>query len=105
MNILQAIRAVDAKQRVPKTYRYQTFFGAYDFYRYIPVFDDKLCERCLSNFMTHWFRGSILRKEFPYLEIRDEDTLLPWVHPHCRCELWRLTTLEEYLQLTELIEI
>jgi hypothetical protein len=45
------------------------------------------------------FTGDELLAIFPYLEIGDENTILAWVHPHCRCILIRISDPLVYLGL------
>jgi len=96
---VQAVRKYrqqEAQKRVPDDLKSHSFFGSMDFWRYIPVFDNRLCPKCKALFEHHFFQGSHLRIVFPYLEIRDEDTINANVHPNCRCELWRVTVGKYY---------
>ena len=109
---LQAVKAVDsvitvsALERIPEEYKRQSFFGEYDLWLYVPVYDDKLCPKCEAFAKTQVFRGNELRRSdrFPYLTISDEDKILAHVHPNCRCELYRVVSFERYLRLVEKLE-
>jgi hypothetical protein len=82
-------------------YRTQSFFGKYDFWRYVPVFDKKLCEECRGYWNTYYFKGTDIRSTFPYMKIKDEDTIDVEVHPHCRCFLYRVTIPRFYNEVYE----
>jgi len=99
--VVEAVLVVDALQRKPEEYGTQTFFGRYDFWIYLPVYDEKLCPKCETHARTLVFRGTELRRTFPYLEIVDENLIMANVHPNCRCELLRITELEQYERLKE----
>ena len=96
----RAVQAFDAFKRIPEEYR-QTFFGFYDIWKYIPIFDVKLCPDCLMYAETVYYVGTYLRGLFKHLEIVDKNTINANVHPHCRCELQRVTDPMEYLAVTE----
>lgn len=98
LQLVNAAKAVDSLRRKPEVYRTRTFFSKFDLWRYVPVFDEKLCDRCREYAMTQFFKGTELRKEFPYLTIRDEDTINAKVHPNCRCELWRILDFTWYMK-------
>ena len=97
--------AVDATKRIPPEYK-QSFFGEYDLWLYVPVYDEKLCPKCEAFAHIQVFRGNELRRpdRFPYLVISDEDKILANVHPNCRCELYRVVSFERYLRLLEKLE-
>lgn len=99
IQVVEAIAVVDALKRKPEEYRTQSFFGELNLWKYIPVYDPKLCDRCREHDVTKFFWGPDLRKEFPYLEIVDENTIEANVHPHCRCFLARVIAPREYLQV------
>lgn len=98
--LIQIVEAVKATQRKPSEYESATFFGEYDIWHYIPIFDVKLCERCMFWAEQEYFVGSHLRGLFPYLEIKDRNTIAVNVHPNCRCKLTRITDPAEYLMVT-----
>jgi hypothetical protein len=100
---VKSVVAVDALKRIPPEYR-QSFFGAYDLWLYVPVYDERLCEKCEAHAKTQVFRGTELRSTFPYLGFADEDKLLANVHPHCRCELYRIISPERYFRMLEKLE-
>lgn len=109
MSVLQAVQAVqnveavDSLKRIPPEYR-QSFFGEYDLWLYVPVYDDKLCPKCEAHAFTQVFRGTELRSTFKYLEIADEDKIFANVHPNCRCELYRIISFERYERLLKKLE-
>ena len=104
-SVVNAVRAVDALKRIPEEYGAMSFFGFYDIWKYFPIFDKKLCPKCLQNALTVYYVGTYLRGLFKYLEILDANTIAVNQHPHCRCILTRLTDVLEYLMVTrELFE-
>lgn len=100
----KSVIAVDRLKRKPEEYRFQTFFGEYDLWLYVPVYDEKLCEKCEAHAHTQVFRGTELESVFEYLEIEDEDKIYANVHPHCRCYLFRIINPERYFRLLEKLE-
>ena len=100
---VSSVVAVDAAKRIPPEYK-QSFFGEYDLWLYVPVYDEKLCPKCEAHARTQVFRGTELRSAFPYLEISDEDLIKANVHPNCRCELYRIIGFERYLRWLEKLE-
>ena len=101
---VSSVVAVSALERIPEEYKRQSFFGEYDLWLYVPVYDDKLCPKCEAHARTQVFRGTELRRTFKYLEISDDDKILANVHPNCRCELYRIIGLERYLRWLEKLE-
>lgn len=102
LNAIKAVQIVTAaKQRKPSEYKTTTFFGRYDFWVYLPIYDEKLCHKCEAHAKTLFFKGSQLRSTFPWLEIVDENTINVKVHINCRCELLRVTTFEQYIRVYE----
>lgn len=102
LEVVEAVRAVElyrAVQRIPEEYK-TSFFGAYDIWHYIPIFDRKLCDRCLMHAETEYFVGRHLRGLFPYLKIKDENTIEVNEHLNCRCKVSRITDPHEYLVVT-----
>ena len=81
--------ATDAKHRIPLEYRGKlTFFSDWDLWRYVSKMDQRTCLACLEH--EHGlYQGSHIRLLFPYLEIIDEVTIAPNIHPNCRCLLLR----------------
>ena len=71
VKLVEVVRAVEATQQ---------------FFIFIPVWDQKLCDQCLR-----YERAVMTRREiegtFPYLEKVNAELWLPHVHPNCRCEL------------------
>ena len=100
--VIRAVQAVKAVQRVP-TDAAHSFFGMEDIWHYIPVWDVKLCDRCLRYARNEYYVGRHLRAEMPYLEIMDANTIRANIHPNCRCFLIRVTDPVEYLEATALI--
>ena len=99
INVVEAAAVVDALQRKPEEYKTQSFFGELDLWKYIPVYDEKLCDKCAEYAATQYFWGPELRKNFKYLEIVDENTIDANVHINCRCFLARVIAPREYLKL------
>lgn len=94
-HIAEAVHAVrEAKKRIPDSLKDHSFFGALDFWRFVPEFDDRRCPECTAHWQTYFFTGDSLRGTFDHLEIQDENTISPKVHPNCRCQLWRVTTAQ-----------
>jgi hypothetical protein len=84
-SVLAAIIAVlEAKTRIFIDTD-KTFFSTEDQWLYIEISDDRLCDRCQDNAKTDVYKGDHLRADFPYLEIRDENTIAVNEHPNCRC--------------------
>jgi len=106
LRAIQVVQIVDALQRKPEEYKVLSFFGEYDLWLYVPVYDERLCEKCEAHARTQVFRGTELRRpeNFPYLEIKDEDLIYAKVHPHCRCELYRVVSFERYERLLNKLE-
>lgn len=98
--MVRAVHAFDSFKRKPEEFKYQSFFGLYDIWHYIPIFDVKLCDRCMRHAESTYFSGLHLRGLFPYLKIRSRNIIEPWVHPNCRCILRRITDPTEYLMVT-----
>jgi len=87
--IQRVYRQVEALKRVPTdTPARITFFSVHDEWVFTAVFDNRVCLDCLA-FENQTFTGNTLRAKFPYLEIADLETIIPNVHPHCRCRLER----------------
>ena len=101
VQVVRAVQAVDALKRKPKEYIVYSFFGKYDLWRYKGIFDKKLCERCLLHSLKTYFMGNHLRSVFPYLKIDGANKISPKEHPHCRCELTRVTSIIEYMIVME----
>ena len=101
LKLIKAVQVVDSLQRKPELYKTQSFFGELDLWDYVPYFDKKLCPACRAHAHTEVFRGTHLRAKWPYLEIQDENTILPKEHPNCRCQLWRIILPKRYLKVLE----
>jgi len=99
--MVRAVQAVDAFKRKPEEYKVYSFFGKYDLWQYKGIYDKKLCERCLVHSLKTYFMGNHLRSVFPYLKIVGANKILPKEHPHCRCELTRVTNIIEYMIVME----
>jgi len=99
--MIQAVHALDAFKRKPEEFKQYSFFGKYDLWSYTGIYDLKLCERCLAHVLKTYFMGEELRIAFPYLKIVGANKILPKEHPHCRCELTRVTNIIEYLIVME----
>lgn len=101
---VSAVITVDSLKRKPEEYERQSFFGQYDLWLYVAVYDEVLCPKCLNHARKHVFRGTELRSNFEYLQIIDDDMIEARVHPHCRCELYRIIDPKRYLQWLEKLE-
>jgi hypothetical protein len=87
--IQRARRQVEALKRIPTdTPARITFFSVNDEWVFTAVFDNVVCPDCLG-FENQTFTGNTLRAKFPHLEIVDLETIIPNVHPNCRCRLER----------------
>jgi hypothetical protein len=102
--VVKAAQIVDAVQRKPEELRRQSFFGEYDLWLYVAVYDEVLCEKCLAYARMDVFRGTELVRTFKYLEIRDADLIDVKVHPHCRCYLLRIINVERYFRMLAKLE-
>ena len=105
VEIVQIVEVVEeARKRIPDEYK-QSFFGAYDLWLYVAVYDEVLCQKCWGYARQQVFQGSELVSKFEYLRIVDDDKIEAKVHPHCRCELYRIIDPERYLRWLEKLEI
>jgi hypothetical protein len=77
------------KRWVPEELQGLSFFGQ-DQWVFVASESDNMCSDC-DAYNGQVFLGYELRREFPYLEIVDANMIYPRVHPHCGCELIRLT--------------
>lgn len=102
--MVQLLKTLDAIQRKPEEYKRQSFFGEYDLWLYVAVYDEKLCDKCEAFARQQVFRGTELRSNFQYLEIHDADLIFVNVHPHCRCQLLRILSVERYFIMLEKLE-
>ena len=101
---VKAVIAVNSLRRIPEEYKPQTFFGEHDLWIYVPIYDEKLCPTCEAHARDLVFRGSELRSKFKYLKIIDDGRIYANVHPNCRCELYRVIGVEQYLRWLEILE-
>ncbi len=99
-SVVNAVRAVDSLKRIPEEYGAISFFGFYDVWKYVPIWDVKLCDKCLENALRPYYQGTMLRGKWSYLRIVDVDFIEVNEHPHCRCLLVRVTDVYEYLMVT-----
>lgn len=81
---MEAVRRIEKPQRKGVTY-----FSVHDVWMFDATLDSKVCPLCRAYEKAPEWNGNVLRSEFPYLEITDENTILPHVHPNCRCILKR----------------
>ena len=88
----------EAQTRIPDWLQSQTFFSELDYWKFTAIMDDRTCFACnvLDKIM---FTGTELRLFFPYMVLFDFDTILAYVHPHCRCILTRMMGLLDYNQI------
>jgi len=88
--ILKAIR------RVPEHLREYSFFGSWDWWRYVAIMDAETCPLCTPHHNVV-YPGTVIRSLFPGLEILDWDYMHPHTHNpsttvrdfNCRCGLIR----------------
>ena len=106
IQIVKAVQIVEALDKTwkPKEHRQITFFGEFDLWLYVAVYDERLCKNCEAFAMMQVFKGTELQKNFPYLEITDEDKINVNVHPNCRCYLLRVISFERYERLLSKVE-
>lgn len=85
-----AVAAVlEAQKRLPSDVpKAITFFSRNDVWAYTAVMDNRVCPLCLQ-YEHKTLTGDMLRSLFPFLEIQDLETILPNIHPNCRCHLDR----------------
>jgi len=100
--VIRAVEAVKAVQRIPEDSAH-SFFGMEDIWHYIPVWDERLCDRCLKHARNEYYVGRHLRAIMPYLEIANENRIDANIHPNCRCYLTRVTDPMEYVMATAII--
>lgn len=102
IQLSQIVKAVQAfeKQWKPIDFSRSTFFGEFDIWYYMAITDDRTCQPCIM-LDQGLYKGWDIRKLFPYLEIVNDDQVLPHVHPNCRCTMLRLTDLRDYITATE----
>lgn len=88
--VVDAVRYTEAKTRRDfPTRSGVTFFSQSDIWLFQAQEDTKTCPACNgAEDIPRWY-GNHLRLFFPYLEIKDENTIEPHVHPNCRCVLVR----------------
>ena len=91
INAVEAALAVHEKTWKPMAFSDNvTFFSSQDVWVFIPSWDAKQCDACGEIALgVPEHTGDSLRGTFPYLEIRDADTIDALVHPNCRCILVR----------------
>lgn len=90
---------MESTKRIP-TGAHSSFFGEFDLWSYLAITDDRTCSSCIM-LDQGIYMGWDLRALFPYLLIASDDQILPRVHPNCRCTLLRVTSLRDYISLTE----
>ena len=79
-----------AARRIPDEFRGPSYFGMLDEWIYNTEESESVCPTCQENNLETFY-GSELRVFFPFWMILDENTILPNVHPNCRCKLTRTT--------------
>lgn len=90
LNLIEIVQAVEATTRIPTdTPAVITYFSKKDDWIFTAVFDSKVCDDCLQ-YEHETFTGDMLRSLFPYLEIKDLETIMVNAHPGCRCRLERI---------------
>jgi len=91
ISAVEAILAVQEKTWIPTDLDTpKTFFSENDWWQYGKSYGANMCHQCDFFGDVHFFSGTDIRLSFPYLEIVDEDTIYPWVHPNCNCILTRV---------------
>ena len=90
VEIIEVIEAFEgATKRIPVKFGNITFFGSEDQWTFIRSDHPNMCPECDSYHLNTYF-GNSIRSEFPWLQIRDENTIYPSVHPNCYCTLVRV---------------
>lgn len=97
VRVCTIVEAVEAKRRIDQPQRPGvTYFSVYDVWLFQAVMDTKVCTLCRHYEIANEWNGNVLRSEFPYLTILDENTIGGpgpdgdgLVHPNCRCRLVR----------------
>jgi len=96
VRIATVVEAVEeAKKRIPNVRTPTTFFSVHDVWLFQARMDTKVCPLCRAYETSNEWNGNVLRSEFPYLMILDENTIGGrdggdgLVHPNCRCRLVR----------------
>lgn len=94
MEIINAVKLVEAVQRIKPEHRHEpgptaTFFSEWDVWLFDATLDTKVCNMCRLADQISVFYGDHLRANFPYLEIVDVNTIKANIHPNCRCFLHR----------------
>ena len=93
VNVVRQIQASD-KRWIPEEFRGPSYFSITDEWLYNTSEGPNVCEECTS-YDNESFYGSDLRLEFPYLQVDDENTIYPSIHPNCMCRLVRATFVGE----------
>jgi hypothetical protein len=90
LEAVQVVLAVEkARQRIPEG-SHKTFFGLNDWWQYDKSDSPHMCHQCDFYGDIKFFNGTDIRTTFPELEIIDDDTINPNVHPNCMCLLTRV---------------
>ena len=95
--LVEMVQAVEAVKRIPPGQRPGiTYFSVYDVWLFQARSDTKVCDLCRHYEEWGEITGNMLRAEFRYLTILDENTIGGQepdggglVHPNCRCYLMR----------------
>jgi hypothetical protein len=88
----QVVQAVIDKSWIPEDIydKWASGFSVNVLWQFIPSWDSKDCRNCNEIALgVPFIAGNQLRSQFPYLEVRDENTINANVHPNCRCKLYR----------------
>lgn len=93
IEVIEAVRKYEQRM-AEKTWIHHdtelTFFGVNDWWIYGQSESPNMCGQCDFYGNIKFFNGTDIRGTFPYLNILDDDTIEPWVHPHCGCLLTRV---------------
>lgn len=95
-NLVSAVRQIQSndKRWIPAEYLGPSYFSINDEWLFETQETENVCPDCEEQ-NTETFYGSEIRGFFPYLQIEDENTIYPSVHPNCRCRLIRTTFVEK----------
>jgi hypothetical protein len=94
--VVQNVIYANDKRWIPEELRGNIYFSSNVIWQFIPSWDVKQCGECGEYALgIPFFSGAQIRSIFPYMEVKDENTINANVHPNCRCILSRDVSGEE----------